>query len=817
MAACVLCRRVARLRCLPGLCKGFAQAQHLHEGQGKPDAEADELDGKEVERQRQEAALQGGYRLHYNPPSYHRPARDSAASRSQIDNDEDEPCLSDLAPSFRQQSNCYSVSCSRRLSSSKNTLLDLAFDKGSEPKTPSLSEYRRKPTQPNVKVDTRAFQKCRPEYASMTLDLNRRPLPIQWDQALLLLRKVTVLKGNMEPADVTHFLVELGRLHPDKTEVVRSDTRFLMLLRYSVENLHRFTQLQLLEVLRSFVWLGLPSTHSVLGLYEAELRRRAGQMSFHQLLLAADLWRCLGRQVPQFLQHLYDCVNTYQGQMGVPELVQLLYVMGEGRRSPTDLAHPVEQLLMRHLHRLEPEEVGAVCLALFKSQTSLSEGAVTRIVDKAHSVVEEMSDFAMVNVLKLLRFSYLDHRVWLEAMAREVPRRAQKMGVQGLMHVALTCSALHYRNDSILMAVAERLPSLVPHCRSKDTCKLLWAFGTLGVLPSQSPNFYPSLIEALRQRKAEFQRYPEHLLTGLLGLAFVSQLPEDLIALALSREFVSLALKSTQLELKKDLFTLDGTVALELPHWTGPRLARELREEATEMLWKYAQSDVCQKPEVREAECALQDLLGGEEFVRKRMILPHTRSIDLEVHLDSTGQPVPVNSASHKVTSSPETSFSTGPSHQGWERTNIGVTLTEELLAQLINTKNTTNHLTPSPAFQLPPLHRIEPDEGGRLFDTGQDLTSGIARALTKPSSLNCAPLDLCKGTVKLAIQVSNRNHYCYQSKQLLGLHAMKRRQLQLAGYRVLELSHWEWFPLLRKSRAEKLAHLHCKIYSGVE
>uniref|UniRef100_A0A667Z6I4 FAST kinase domains 5 n=1 Tax=Myripristis murdjan TaxID=586833 RepID=A0A667Z6I4_9TELE len=699
----MLSRRLAWLRYLPGLTKDFAQAQCLREYCDKP--EASEQDGKREVRQRQEATLQGDYTLHYNPPSYHNSKWDSVASQGHTDNDEDEQCLSILAPSFRQQSNCYTVSSSRRLSNSKNTLLEIALNNVSEPETASLPQSHREPVPPDVKVDTRAFQKCRPEYASVTLDLTQRPPPIQWDQALLLLHKVTILKGNMQPSDVVHFLKELSRLHPENTPLVRSDTRFVMLLRYSVENLHHFTQCQLLDVLRSFVWLDLPSSHSILGLYEAELSRRASQMTFPQLLLVADLWRCIGRQVPQFLEHLYGSVSSCIGLMSISELVQLLYIMGEGRQCPADLVRPVEQLLMHHVHKLEPEEVGTVCLALFKSQTSISEGAVNQITDKAHSVVEKMSDFAMVNVLKLLRFSHLDHRAWLEAMAQEVPHRAHKMGVQGLMHVALACSALHYRNDCILMPVAERLPSLVSHCRSKDSCKLLWAFGTLGVLPSQIPGFYPSLIDSLRQKKSAFQRYPEHLLTGLLGLVFVSQFPEDLITLALSPEFIRVALKSPQLELKKDLFTLDETVALELPHWTGPRLVSELREEVAEMLWKYAQSDVCQKPEVVQAECALKDLLGGDQFVRKRMILPHTRSIDLEVHLDSTGQPVPV----------------------------------------------------------------------------------------------------------------SNRNHHCYHSEQLLGLHAMKRRQLRLAGYRVVELSHWEWFPLLRKSRTEKLAYLHCKLSSSLE
>ncbi|KAM7380479.1 hypothetical protein PAMP_003772 [Pampus punctatissimus] len=809
MAANMLCRGVPRLHYLRGLRKDFARAQHVN---SKAENDIGEQGGKTEALQVEESFLQGDCRLYYSPSSYHHYVWKSTSSQSQTDNDEDEQCLSTLAPSFWQQSNRYSVSCSRHLSSSNNTLLDLAFSKSPEPKMQLLSSHHRKPISPDKKVDARAFLKCRSEYTSMTLDLKQRPLPIEWEQALLLLQKVTVLKGSMKPSDVSQFLVKLSCLPADKMSLVRSDQRFIMLLRYSVENLSLFTQTQLLEALQSFVWLEMPSAHTVLGLYEAELSRRATEMSLHQLLLAADLWRCIGRQVPQFLQHLYDLVHLFLGQMSAPELVHLLYIIGEGRRCPKDLIHHLERLLMCHLQQLHPEEVGTVCLGLFKSQTSISEGAVTDIVDKAHSFVEKMSDFAMVNVLKYLRFSYLSHRAWLEAMTLEVPRRAPRMRLKGLMHVALTCSALHYRNDTILTAIAERVPSLVSHCRIKDSCKLLWSFGTLQFLPVQSPSFYPKLTESLRRRKAEFHQYPLHLLTGLLGLAFVSQFPEDLIELALSPYFANLALKSKQLELKKDMFTLDGAVALELPQWTGPRLSSELREEVAETLWKFAQSDVCQKPEVQEAKSALQDLFGGDKFVCTRMILPHTRSIDLEVHLDSTGQPIPVNPAS--ATLSSENSSTKSPSNHGWGRINTGVTITEDLLAQLTNTKNSIDPLTPAPAVTTS-LHRVEPGDNGRLFDTGLNLNSVIEEILTKPSSLNSRPQE-SKGTIKLAIQVTNRSHYCKHSKQLLGLHVMKRRHLKLSGYEVVELSHQEWFPMLRKSRAEKLAYLHCKIYNSL-
>uniref|UniRef100_A0A8C6UEY2 FAST kinase domains 5 n=1 Tax=Neogobius melanostomus TaxID=47308 RepID=A0A8C6UEY2_9GOBI len=473
----------------------------------------------------------------------------------------------------------------------------------------------------------------------MSLNLTQRPLETPFDKSLALLQRVTALKGSMKPSDVSSIIWELSCVDQNTTSLVRSDQRFAMLLRYSVENLQLYSLCQLLGVLQAFVWLDMPSAHSVLALYESELCHRAGQMTLQQLLFAADLWRCLRKPVPQFLKSLYASVPLYVGQISTPELVQLLYILGEVRHCPTDLIQPIEQLLMHHLHELQPEEVSAVCLGLFKSQTSLSDGAVMNIVDKAHSFVENMSDFGLVNVMKYLRFSYLYHKGWLEAMEKEVPKRAHRMGIQGLMHVSLACSAIHYRNDNILLSIAERVPSLVPHCRSKDSCKLLWSFGTLGFLPVKSPSLYPSLTEGLRQRKAEFDRYPQHLLTGLLGLAFVSTFPEDLVALALSPEFVNLALKTTTLDLKRDLYTLDGAVELELPDWTGPRLSPQLKEEVSDMMWKFVESDLCQKQEVVEAEVCLKDLLGGEEFVRLTIYYASggvilNSSIDVTLHFN---------------------------------------------------------------------------------------------------------------------------------------------------------------------------------------
>ncbi|KAG7314874.1 hypothetical protein KOW79_022177 [Hemibagrus wyckioides] len=534
----------------------------------------------------------------------------------------------------------------------------------------------------------------------MTYDVSQRPPAIQNKDGLLLLHKAALMK-NIDASNVAHFICELGRLEPEQTVIIRGNTRFSTLLRYSVENLENFTHLQLIEVLCAFVRLGLSHHHNILELYEAEFSRRTSEMELHQLLLVADLWRCLGRSVPQYIEKLCDCMSKHFNQMGPPELVQFVYILGESRQCPAFVLQCIEGIIMRHLEDLKGEEVGAVCLGLFKTQNSLSERALRRLVDRACVVVKEISDFGIVNVMKLMRFSHLDHLPWLEILSSEVPRRAPQMAIQGLMHIALTCSSLHYRDDRVLLAVAKHLPQVPSQYRSKDAAKLLWAFGNLGILPSQCPSFHPRLTEALRDRESEFRSYPEHLLTALLGLAFVGQFPHDLLSLALSPEFTTHV--TGLIDMKKDLFTLDGTVAIELPGWTGPRMNPSVQVEVTKQLWDFAQSELCRKPEVLEAESVLQELLGGKLYVHKRMILPHMRSIDLEVHLDPSGNPLPVAAENyHSQYNTDKESFWL----LNWKEMHTGVTLTDDLLIQLTSGKKPA--ISTSMSRQQPILHPVE-------------------------------------------------------------------------------------------------------------
>ncbi|KAL8206564.1 UNVERIFIED_CONTAM: hypothetical protein K2H54_010118 [Gekko kuhli] len=762
-----------------------------------------------------------GYRVSFRPSAYvgAKCVPDEDASRG----------LDDVLPESdragigtKQAHNTYSIMCSRRLSSTKNRLLDLESSKClssqanlTQPRKLDLVEDDGEAADVEAhdpKEDPRAFQKQRPEYEALSYDRHKPPPPLSAEEGGLILQNVAVFKSSLKPHAIAGHFFRLSGLPADQHESLKSNARFAMLCHCAAGSTQLFDLPELLMVLKAFVHLAVPPNDSMLKVYESECCRRAWDMGLDRLLLVADLWRCLGRSVPRYLEIALSYVNLHWQELTLPQLVQLIYIIGEGRRAPEDLMKRLDALVLKHLNALSLEEMGTVCLGFFKSSHGLSEHTMRKIGDKVSARMAEMSDYALVNVLKMYRYTHIDHLEFLKQLGVVVPPRIPAIGTQGVMHIALACSALHYRNERILDAVASSVPSRAAYCRSKDVAKFLWSFGCLNYEPPNAEEFYACLEKQLRAKLHEFQKFPAHLLTSLLALAFAERFPEDLIDCALSPKFLKL-IGDGKLDLKKDLFTLDGTVGIECPDYTGSRLALQLKQEVTETLWNSAKKDIVTKPEVKEALSLLEDMLGGPQYIRHHMVLPHTRSADLEIGLDPERKPLP---------------FHTEAAAVKLELKEDGVSLTDNLMHQLLKGRSPN----PSPVGNVgstdePCIRKTPVQEEQSLsnwhhfaFSDGVPLTGAILNALTKSKTSREVPDSQPKGQplggTKLAVQVTNRNQYSYHSKHLLGLHYLKRRQLRQIGYTVVELPFWEWFPLLRRSRSEKLSYLHHKVFDSV-
>ncbi|KAM5246773.1 FAST kinase domain-containing protein 5, mitochondrial [Ctenodactylus gundi] len=708
----------------------------------------------------------------------------------------------------RNVKNIGTTTSSQRVFTTSSALLSLEFHKASSAKTSTLQL-----TSPStMRVDTkdveafdslegiRVFLQLRPEYQLHSYNKSETFQPLPVSEGELILHKVRVQQSNLQPETITDYFCKLSSLPAEQRPVLLSNASFAVLCQLSVKNIQLFDVPDLISILKAFVNLEIPPSHSMLDVYETRFCHQVWKMNLDQLLLVADLWRYLGRKVPRFLKNFFSYLNLHWKDLSLSQLIHLIYIIGESRQAPQDLMQKLESLILKYIDLINLEEVGTICLGFFKSSSSLSEFVMRKIGDLACADMQHLSSHALVHILKMFRFTHVDHVNFMKQFGEIAPQRIPSLGVQGVMHLTLACSALHFLDEGVMNTVAASLPPRVAHCRSKDIAKILWSFGTLNYKPPNMDEFYSSLINEIHRKMPEFSQYPEHLLTCLLGLAFSEYFPVELINTALSPGFVRLAQEIRKFDLTKELYTLDGTVGIECPDYKGSRLSSHLQQEASANLWSSAQKDMRSKPEFLEALSLLETMLGGPQYIKHHMILPHMRSSDLEVQLDVNMKPLPFNKEALPTEEEAKLKLK-----------HMGVSLTDDLMNQLLKGKAKRH-------FQ----RETEPETGQQpveLEKAAVPLEGFLCKVADRSGALEipglCTPAGVQAPLVKLAIQVTNRNQYRYGTKNLLGLHNMKRRQLVQLGYRVVELSHWEWLPLLKRTRLEKLAFLHEKVFSS--
>lgn len=711
-------------------------------------------------------------------------------------------------PAKKVEKTC-NTSSPRRTLTTSSALPGLEFSRASASKASALkpgSPRAMKVDEEDVEVfdsfeDPRVFLQLRPEYQLHSYNRSEPCQPLSVSEGELILHKVTVYQDNLQPQTIADYLCKLSSVPAEQRPVLLSSARFALLCQLSVKNIQLFDPPDLINILKAFVSLGIPHSHSMLDVYETRVCHKVWEMSLDQLLLVADLWRHLGRRVPRFFEIFFSYLNLHWKDLSLSQLIHLIYIIGESRQVPQELMQKLESLILKYIDFINLEEAGTICLGFFKSSSSLSEFVMRKIGDLACADMQRLSSYALVNILKMFRFTHVDHVNFMKQFGQIAPQRIPSLGVQGVMHLTLACSALRILDEGVMNAVAASLPPRAAYCRSKDVAKILWSFGTLNYKPPNTEEFYSSLINEVHRKMPEFTRYPEHLLTCLLGLAFSEYFPVELINFALSPGFIRIAQERSKFELTKELYTLDGTVGIECPDYRGNRLSSHLQQEGSELLWNLARKDMNSKPEFLEALLLLETMLGGPQYIKHHMILPHTRSSDLEVQLDVNMKPLPFNREAV-------------PTEDGAKLRlkHVGVSLTDALINQLLKGKSGGHFQgeTESETGQQP----MESEKKAAMplecsLRTVADRLGATEVAGLFPPACMQAP------QVKLAIQLTNKNQYCYGSRNLLGLHNMKRRQLHRLGYRVVELSHWEWLPLLRRTRLEKLAFLHEKVFTS--
>ncbi|XP_038078641.1 FAST kinase domain-containing protein 5, mitochondrial-like isoform X2 [Patiria miniata] len=467
---------------------------------------------------------------------------------------------------------------------------------------------------------------------------------------------------------------------------------------------------------------------------EKECERRLNTWDVNTMLLVSDWWIHIRRK-SSFNQLILRALSGKVGEMTVANVVQTFYVIGECQYAPSEeFLQELADLSQQHLESFTWNEVGIMCNAFIKSRSRilsrpLQRAVSARICQDINSA-NSLDHYNLVTAMRFISRAYFHSWRLFEDIARTLIPHVAGMPYLVPPHIVTAFAKVRHFNKPLMDAVGMRaLQATDSDVRLKDVWMLLWSFCRLNYHPPNSTNFFSDLIQHLVE-KSEQMDQPHQFMKSLVSLTFIEQYPSNLINRAFSPESLKSYEENCPPDIYKHLFSLDCSVAIEQPQYSGNRLPQAFIEKFWQCPHGSRKVTYQKIPGLQEIVDGLQCILGGAAYLKAYPILPHIRTpLDIEVHLDASSNPMLLDSK-------PESS-----------------------LDELLRNAN------------------------------GQE------------------------GVQRLAILAGPRAHYRLHSKDLLGVHVMKRRQLKKVGYKIVEVPFYEWEPLLQATELHRHSYLKAKIF----
>ncbi|XP_022111091.1 FAST kinase domain-containing protein 5, mitochondrial-like isoform X2 [Acanthaster planci] len=641
--------------------------------------------------------------------------------------------------------------------------------------------------------------------------------------------------------DLKQLLESFLKCSDDVLLGLADDNRFADLTEFLGHQCSELGTNEFVKVLVLFARVQIRTSTLALRLFETECEKRYPDWNVHTSLLVCDAWRLIGLKVKSLNTKIFGQIESQSDKLTKYQVVQLMYLIGENGHCHRKLLDSLQQLVLENLDSLTLTQLGAVCQGFFKSKTNLKSSLVSGLAKRIHSEqFDSVHSFYLVGILKVLRQAYFGHRSLFGHISQEISPRLPEFPISAIMHVLLTFATLHIHHDRLLEAGSQVLFQRSQECRCKDVSKFLWSFATLNYHPEDSERFFTRLLERMVELLEEYEDFPVFLVSGLLSLAYLNIYPAELLNLVFSPMFlhkIEEYARRSHIDPVRDLFLLHSSVKIECPDYQGNRLSKDffLRKPLSPKMFGSLQYELSRRPLLAEVSSSLASILGGEQYIKLGFTLPHMKSADIEIHLDSDNNPI----AARKF-------INLAPSSSQLSREKV-VPLDPSIINNLsgINigrlrppTGNRTASSTPTKiriaSEDEKPQDNREQDTADRRnwnsveSDIPSDGTLAVDRLVLDRAALFAqkkvhpdwssrfdvpGPLSKDLQGNRLAILIWSRNHFHFNGKKLLGLHSMKKRQLMKLGYKTVDIPFFEWDKLTGSQERED--YIRQKVFPG--
>eukprot|EP00057_Strongylocentrotus_purpuratus_P011830 XP_011666304.1 PREDICTED: FAST kinase domain-containing protein 5 [Strongylocentrotus purpuratus] len=682
-----------------------------------------------------------------------------------------------------------------------------------------MSEPRSQIESYHAKYTPRLFYLEREQYSSTAVCLPRKDVTSIDMSHKEFLEKIMVDKNAHFPiSSIMDCIKSLGRNSDEWLIDLNNDVRFLRLSIIIKAVCPSMTTEELAEVLTLLARAQIRTRNFVLPTLYDECCNRVGSMDLRTRLLCLDSWRMIGYPVPRFCEEAFAACRHDVSNMSTAELLQLIYLIGENRGAPEGLEEGLVKLLPDHLTSLSLTELGTVCTGLFKSQTSpRTSDLMMEISDHVcSSDIQSVHSFFIVGILKHFRRQYTGYQHFFQYVANAVAPFLHLYPLMSCMQILLTYATMHICHPQLCDNLAHEITHRADQWRSKDATKILWSFGTLQYLPDK-PYFLPTVLEQLIELQGEMEEYPLNLVSSLLSLAYLQRYPWELINRLFSPDFLHTIIAfmdETRIDLRRDMLLLDRAVEIECPEYNGNRLDESimLRSEIHSSIAPSVGQQMATRSDVRFIAGLVRAAVGLKEHYKIHAILPHFNTLDIEVHLNEHNQPIPFESgepsadAFSRGSDDDSNSFLSSRKRSANQKCKNAVALSSNLIATM--TQGGEAPEEPGVTAAETPLELRDVRDGPKRI---KDKRRNVKRILQKP-----VPAPDHSNEKWLAIVVWARNHSHYGGHKLLGQHAMKRRQLELLGYHVIDIPFQEWSQMMKnRDQQENIKHIKRKIFNN--
>lgn len=327
----------------------------------------------------------------------------------------------------------------------------------------------------------------------------------------------------------------------------------------------------------------------------------------------------------------------------------------------------VETKFLEVIDTLSINEIGIVCLAFFKTESSIRDAMlIDKIYDRTIESIASIEDITLVNILKTIRYSSEPiHSQRMALLSEVIIPHIHKFNLISCLHVALLGTNMQQLNQTMIETVVKRFNDAdLKTTRLKEIERITFMLGLFNFKTKSGieRELLMKIVDELKLRVKEIMAFPKCLSACAYYLTLCGVYDIEIIKSVLKPDFINFAygeltyfriLKSrlsspilgkNLMKIGREILSLDSFTRINIPNeYDGPQLTEKMRANIAKFQTHYVPFRG-QSYKLTHSDILLLDV---KEFLHRQFgpntlchVLPHYQRPDIVYCFDENGKSI---------------------------------------------------------------------------------------------------------------------------------------------------------------------------------